>query len=62
MAAITSLLAFAHPGHGMTDPASWTHYLTEPVHVVLAAVAISAWLLVGLRWRARDRSRSGRRD
>jgi hydrogenase/urease accessory protein HupE len=39
-------LAFAHPGHGHTEPTSWTHYLTEPVHVallVIAAVTVLAW-------------------
>jgi len=48
---------FAHPGHGTTDPQSWTHYLTEPVHVgVAAAIAVSAVVVAGV-WR-----RSKRRD
>jgi hypothetical protein len=33
---------WAHPGHGSTDPATVTHQMTEPVHilpwVILAAV------------------------
>jgi hypothetical protein len=37
--------AFAHPGHGHTAPGSWTHYLTEPVHV--AAVAAAAVVVIG---------------
>ena len=38
----------AHPGHGTTDPESWRHYLTEPVHV-LTALAIVALAVV--TWR-----------
>lgn len=52
-------LAPAHPGHGATEPSSWTHYLTEPLHVgVLAAVTVAAVLsLRALRNHAsRDRS------
>jgi hypothetical protein len=52
------LLAFAHPGHGDTEPESWTHYLTEPVHVIglIAAVAILLVAVLGLRaMRQRDR-------
>jgi len=30
--------AFAHPGHGHTDPHSLVHHLVEPVH---------GWLLIG---------------
>lgn len=43
--------AFAHPGHGHTDPGSWTHYLTEPVHV--AAIAAAALVVIGsaVIWR-----------
>jgi hypothetical protein len=33
-------LAFAHPGHGTTDPSSWRHYLTEPIHVAMLASAL----------------------
>lgn len=50
-------LAHAHPGHGHTDPQSWTHYLTEPVHVaVLSAAAVAGLVLL----RARKRSRANR--
>jgi hypothetical protein len=52
------LLAFAHPGHGDTEPDSWLHYLTEPVHVIglVAAIAIVAVAVIGLRaFRQRDR-------
>jgi hydrogenase/urease accessory protein HupE len=51
--------AFAHPGHGATttEPESWTHYLTEPVHLVgivaLAAISIG---VAGVVWR-RQRQR-----
>ena len=56
------IAAFAHPGHGATDPASWRHYLSEPAHLAVilgagAAVAVSVW---GLRVLARRRDQ--RRD
>lgn len=37
-----TLALFAHPGHGTTDPSSWRHYLTEPVHVITLVVAVVA--------------------
>jgi hypothetical protein len=52
------LLLLAHPGQGDTEPESWTHYLTEPVHVIglIAAVAIILVAVLGLRaMRQRDR-------
>jgi hypothetical protein len=53
-----TLALLAHPGHGHTDPESWTHYFTEPVHVIPLALAVGAavatgWL--GRRWFARVR-------
>jgi len=46
-----ALLTFAHPGHGETDPGTWTHYLTEPVHVV-ALIAAACVTFVAVRsWR-----------
>ncbi len=51
--------ALAHPGHGTTDPGTWTHYLTEPVHVAtLGAAAFVAIVgVISLR-RARRRGKS----
>lgn len=51
--------AFAHPGHGQTDPDGWTHYLTEPVHVAVIGAAVALAVAVGVSWR---RSRSSRRS
>jgi hypothetical protein len=54
----TLLVIFMHPGHGHTDPASWTHYLTEPVHVIplaLAAGAVVSTFWFGRRLLARSR-------
>ena len=42
-------LALAHPGHGETDPGSWTHYLTEPVHVIVLAAVVAVIAAIG--WR-----------
>jgi hypothetical protein len=50
-------LALAHPGHGTTNPDSWRHYLTEPVHVVTAIAGIAAAIGIGWAWRRARRSR-----
>lgn len=50
-------IAFAHPGHGTTAPTSWSHYLTEPVHVVPLALAIVAVAIVALCVRHEARRR-----
>ena len=50
-----TLALFAHPGHGTTDPSSWRHYLTEPIHGIAAvaaiALAIALWRLAITRER-----------
>lgn len=47
-------VALAHPGHGTTEPQSWAHYLTEPVHIAgVAAIAAIAILLERARSRRR---------
>ena len=46
--------SLAHPGHGTTDPSSWRHYLTEPLHVVVIAGAALLAVEVVL-WRVRRR-------
>jgi hypothetical protein len=53
-------LAFAHPGHGHSDPGSPTHYAVEPVHVIPVVFSIVAIVLAALSiylvWRGhRDR-------
>jgi putative copper export protein len=48
--------ALAHPGHGTTEPDSWAHYLTEPLHVAVIAAAVSLALGVGLAWRRSRRA------
>jgi putative copper export protein len=56
----TPALAFAHPGHGTTDPGSWRHYLTEPVHVAVIASALAFVVSVVLyRRRAKACSVAG---
>ena len=50
---MTHLLAFAHPGHGTTEPSSWLHYLTEPVHVATIAAAAIAVVLIARALRRR---------
>ena len=54
-------LAHAHPGHGETEPDSWLHFLTEPVHVISLAIAILALVAISaLWWRGRGSERTGR--
>ena len=43
---VTMLVPFvtvAHPGHGLSDGGSWTHYLFSPVHI---GVGLILFLLV----------------
>jgi|GEM_PF-4688305 len=49
--------SLAHPGHGITAPTSWRHFLTEPLHV--ASLAIPALILSALVLRRLMRRRSG---
>ena len=51
LALLVPSIAFAHPGHGHTDPGSWTHYLTEPFHVAVLAGAVAAVVTGALAWR-----------
>jgi hypothetical protein len=39
---IFALLSAAHPGHGLTEPSSWQHYIVEPVHAVPVLLVIAA--------------------
>jgi hypothetical protein len=49
--ALAAVLAL-HPGHGTTDPNSWAHYLTEPVHVLaLAGIAAISVVVFAIGWR-----------
>lgn len=51
LVASSPIVAHAHPGHGTTDPDSWAHYLTEPVHVVTLVAALAAATGIGVAWR-----------
>jgi hypothetical protein len=55
--ALAPSIAAAHPGHGHTPPETWTHYLTEPLHVGVLAAVVS---LVTVVRRARRRTRRDR--
>jgi len=35
------LISLAHPGHGETGGYTITHYLVEPVHVIVSIVVLS---------------------
>lgn len=48
---------FAHPGHGVTEGHTITHYLTEPVHAIAifsALVIIAGYLFY--RFSAKNKS------
>jgi hypothetical protein len=53
---MTSLLALVHPGHGVTEPSSWRHYLTEPVHVLVVAGALAGLIALVVLYRRERRS------
>ena len=36
------MISLAHPGHGETGGYTITHYMVEPVHLVISVVALSA--------------------
>ena len=44
--------AWAHPGHGVTDPETPAHYVIEPVHALPVLVLIAACALVAYRIRS----------
>ncbi|MCF6352066.1 MAG: hypothetical protein L3J06_03555 [Cyclobacteriaceae bacterium] len=45
----TPTLGFGHPGHGTFDGINFWHYLTSPLHIMLAA-AIIAVVVFGVRY------------
>lgn len=51
-------VALAHPGHGTTEPESWTHYLTDPVHATMLGGAVLGAIVVARTWRRATRRRS----
>lgn len=47
--------AAAHPGHGLAGGShAWLHYLSDPLHVAPAALALLAFAV----WRVRARVRA----
>lgn len=48
--------AWAHPGHGVTDPQTPAHYVMEPVHALPLLSLLAAAALAACRVRARRRS------
>jgi hypothetical protein len=55
---MTTLALVLHPGHGLTEPSSLRHYLTEPIHVIAIASAVAVIAVVAsYAWRAYQRQR-----
>lgn len=54
-AALAPATAFAHPGHGATDPESVTHYLADPLHAAVLGIVVAPVIVtaVGLLRRRR---------
>lgn len=54
--------AFAHPGHGVTEPYTVVHQVVEPVHAIpwgmLLIGSLVAVLAVSARWGQRRRQAS----
>jgi len=42
----TPLITSAHPGHGETDGFTITHYMVEPVHLIVFLTALAGSLLL----------------
>jgi hypothetical protein len=53
-----STLVGLHPGHGATDPHALLHYVTEPLHAAILALAIGALLSLGAWQWLRRRGKS----
>jgi hypothetical protein len=45
------MISLAHPGHGETGGYTITHYMVEPVHVVISVVALSVIVFLVARLR-----------
>lgn len=61
--AVSSSVALAHPGHGVTDPDSVAHQIVEPVHAVpwllLIGIGLTLGAMAGLWWKQlRNRRRA----
>jgi len=60
---VITTLALVHPGHGTTEPSGLLHYLTEPLHVLALATAVTVVAVVAnLAWRAIARAANGARS
>jgi hypothetical protein len=44
-------IAAAHPGHGHTDPDTWRHWLTEPVHLASIGAVTALAVAITVAWR-----------
>lgn len=56
--------AWAHPGHGATEPGELVHYLVEPIHgwgLLLVAVLIAARFLHA-RLKTRQTAKESRKE
>lgn len=45
------MISLAHPGHGEAGGYTITHYMVEPVHVVISVVALSVIVFLVTRLR-----------
>lgn len=54
---IGTTTAVAHPGHGVTDPQTITHQVTEPVHAIpwmlLIGIGVTLAATAALIWKRR---------
>ena len=48
---LNSAVALGHPGHGATDPSSFIHYVSSPMHAGMAAGSLATLVMCGrLLW------------
>lgn len=57
MMSLISVAGMSHPGHGETEGFTITHYLVEPVHVVVT-ISILFVVVVIVKWFKRKRKMS----
>ena len=57
MMSLIPVAVMSHPGHGETEGFTITHYLVEPIHVIVT-IGILFFVVVIVKWFKRKRKMS----
>jgi len=57
MMSLMPVAVMSHPGHGETEGFTITHYLVEPIHVIVT-IGILFFVVVIVKWFKRKRKMS----